>query len=160
MERRVRLFVLPDVGVGKHSIEVAAIKRDRKSGAESETSRTAFSPEPLVLFNPWRSPVADASVFATKPLSNDHATFYTSGTQDLVMTGPGSKSVYDVTPYEKPVVGLAQEIVASMPADARADAGSVAAAMAAYVGDKVLAGKWPARNSTSPQRCSCLRPEA
>src|SRR5688572_25686649 len=87
VERHVRLFVPPDVGVGKHTIEVAAFKRDSEGGAESETSRFAYSPEPLVLFNPWRAPVADASVHANKPLSNSHATFYTSGTQDLVMTG-------------------------------------------------------------------------
>lgn len=140
-ERRVRLFVPPDAGVGKHTIEVAAFRRDSESGAESETSRFAFSPEPLVLFNPWRSTIADVSVYAEKPLSSNHATFYTRGTQDLVMTGLASKSVYDVTPHEKSVAALAQEIVGSMPQEARADAGSVASAMAAYVGDKVLPGK-------------------
>ena len=141
VERRVRLFVPPDAGVGKHSIEVAAFTRAGDDGAESETSRFAFSPQPLVLFNPWRSAIPDVSVYAAKPLSNNHATFYTRGTQDLVMTGLASKSVHDVTPYEKPVVTLAQEIVASMPQQERADAGRVAAAMAASGGDKVVPGK-------------------
>ncbi|HUR20679.1 MAG TPA: transglutaminase domain-containing protein [Vicinamibacterales bacterium] len=149
-ERRVRLFVPPGVGVGKHSIAVAAFTRAGAGGAESETSRTAFSPEPLVLFNPWRSPVADVSVHAANPLSNQRATFYTSGTQDLVMSGLASKNVYDVTPYQKAVVALAQEIIASMPEEARADAARVAAAMATYVGDRVLVGKWPGRNSPDP----------
>jgi hypothetical protein len=140
-ERIVRLFVPPDVGVGKHSIEVAAFTRAGNGGAETEVSRIAYSPEPFVLFNPWRSPVADASVYAGKPLSNDHATFYTRGTQDLVMSSIGSESVYDVTPHDKAVVSLAQEIVAGMPADARADAGRVAAAMAAHVGERDLPDK-------------------
>ena len=157
-ERYVRLFVPPDAGVGNHTIEVAAFSRDSESGAESETSRFAFSPVPVVLFNPWRSTIADASVYANKPLSNNHATFYTRGTQDLVMPSLASKSVYDVTPHEKSVVTLAQEIVGSLPQDARADAGRVAAAMAGYVGDKVLQGKWPARNSTDPYPNAIKKP--
>jgi hypothetical protein len=135
-EQRVRLFVPPDVAVGKHTIEVAAIKRANADGPESETSRASFSSAPLVLFNPWRSVMPDAAVHAAKPLQNPRATFYTRGTQDAIMSGLASKTVYDVTPSDKAVVSRAQEIVASMPADARSDAARVAAAMAAAVGEK------------------------
>jgi hypothetical protein len=112
-ERTLRLFVPSDAGVGKHSIEVAVFKR----GEATETGRIAFSPEPLVLFNPWRSLVPDVSVQATNPLPNDSATLYARGTQDLAIGGQASETVYDTTPY-----------------DVRGDASRVAAAMAAHPG--------------------------
>ncbi len=43
-ERRVRLFVPPDVAVEKHSIEVAVLKRGADGAPDIEMSRASFSP--------------------------------------------------------------------------------------------------------------------